>query len=979
MKKFVSFMLMALLPMLAGIAANAQELTVSDIEYIDEVYNEGYNEEYPMIILTMESSVLNVHLVHYSAHPNTEEFVIIPMMSGGSDGDLCSVSIGVSYINNLETSVITTFDVSFNIHGIEDSSFYLSCWWFKGQVTLTEGEPLELWENKNISKDRVTYTLNNKTKTATLSSGRHVEGECKIPSELDYGGQTFLLTNIDYPAFAFNTSLTSVIIPKSVTNIGNAVFYLCYRLTDVYCYAENVPETGINVFKDCPIASATLHVPAGSIEEYKTTSPWSNFGNIVALQEEPHQPQSFLEGNPIWVYKYEHIPRGLIWRDGHWVPDCWVDISDRHFTYYFLGNQKEIDGKVYTMMGAVISKGEDDFTVNHWLPVREENGVVYAITDSLPGIAEYYYYEDYPVPYLQQGNECVLYNFSTDIGETLYPQQEGSTVKSYDTYQFLDGTEGCVLKTNWSRFDLYEKMGLLNDNGMTFGVMDPLSGMIIPTNGHVYVSCLNAFYQDNTMLYKAPDAQEGLCVNDTIWTRDDAEAYASSYKANPYHEEVMSYIRRLQKANEPVAYFPEGTKWTEIRLDTLKYNSWYSKVGEDWVPNFETIEYRVQGEYTGIGEVYKKVYSNGPEWTDSLAFLLLESRQNVETTVMVDNYLLCPGVAYQFDWSVGKGIYYRDIIESNKTGGFPYYFFFGVINEIKEGDFGGVRPLKYVDLDGKAPDNTYEYWDWGFTDARGGRIIQGIGITEWNDGECLFGPPNPYYALYGWTSGYKDRHYRSMLVHFERNNEVLYDVWPEKPVASEPVTFTAGQMATIILPTTPDASKGKYYRLDRYEDGQIIFEQELQPQAHIPYIIVPNEDFSINLSALDLAGCYRDTVSVDGISFIGSYVSETFDYPDGFYIDFIDITPDCRFDESCVIGALRAYLLVRWDDPYNQGGTRVPPLNKRGIVLRDYETGITSPLWETGEATLYDLQGRMLPSKPAQGIYIKNRQKVMVK
>ena len=231
-------------------------------------------------------------------------------------------------------------------------------------------------------------------------------------------------------------------------------------------------------------------------------------------------------------------------------------------------------------------------------------------------------------------------------------------------------------------------------------------------------------------------------------------------------------------------YYPEGTKWTEIRLDTLKYNSWYSKVGEDWVPNFETIEYRVQGECTAWDEVFKKVYSNGPEWTDSLAFLLLESRQNVEMTVIADGYALLPGVAYQFNWSVGKGIYYRDILESNSTGEYPIYLFFGVINEIKEGDFGGVRPLKYVDLDGKAPDNTYEYWDWGFTDARGGRIIQGIGITEWNDGECLFGPPNPYYALYGWTSGYKDRHYRSMLVHFERNNEVLYDVWPKREIPS---------------------------------------------------------------------------------------------------------------------------------------------------------------------------------------------------
>ena len=43
-------------------------------------------------------------------------------------------------------------------------------------------------------------------------------------------------------------------------------------------------------------------------------------------------------------------------------------------------------------------------------------------------------------------------------------------------------------------------------------------------------------------------------------------------------------------------YFPEGTKWTEIRLDTLKYNSWYSKAGDEWMPNFETIEYYVQGE-----------------------------------------------------------------------------------------------------------------------------------------------------------------------------------------------------------------------------------------------------------------------------------------------------------------------------------------------------------------------------------------------
>ena len=259
--------------------------------------------------------------------------------------------------------------------------------------------------------------------------------------------------------------------------------------------------------------------------------------------------------------------------------------------------------------------------------------------------------------------------------------------------------------------------------------------------------------------------------------------------------EIVFNMTDFREDTEKGEYYPEGTKWTEIRLDTLKYNSWYSKVGDDWVPNFETIEYYVQGEYTDKHYVLKKVYSNGPEWTDSLAFLLLESRQNVEMTVIADGYALLPGVAYQFNWSVGKGIYYRDILESNSTGEYPIYLFFGVINEIKEGDFGGVRPLKYVDLDGKAPDNTYEYWDWGFTDARGGRIIQGIGITEWNDGECLFGPPDPYYAGYGWRGDYKSRHYRSMLVHFERNGEVLYDVWPKKEIPSG-ITIKDSQTAS---------------------------------------------------------------------------------------------------------------------------------------------------------------------------------------
>ena len=225
----------------------------------------------------------------------------------------------------------------------------------------------------------------------------------------------------------------------------------------------------------------------------------------------------------------------------------------------------------------------------------------------------------------------------------------------------------------------------------------------------------------------------------------------------------------------------------------------------------------------------------------------------------------------------------------------------------------------------------------------------------------------------------------------------VYEVSKAELIAqTTPVTFTSGQMATIILPTTPDASKGKYYRLDRVEDRQIIFEQELQPQAHIPYIIVPNEDFSIDLSTLDLEGLRSDTVSIEvtfegqaesqSIYFIGSYVNEELEQQEGCNIQLIDTTPDCSISFSeetgkraVLVGALRAYLT--WDDPYNQGGTKGRG-DKLEIVLHDYGTSIREIKNEQLKIKndVFDLSGRKIVNGQLQrGIYIENGQKKIAK
>lgn len=258
-------------------------------------------------------------------------------------------------------------------------------------------------------------------------------------------------------------------------------------------------------------------------------------------------------------------------------------------------------------------------------------------------------------------------------------------------------------------------------------------------------------------------------------------------------------------------YYPEGTKWTEIRLDTLKYDSWYSKVGDKWVPNFETIEYEVKGDcISNYSGKFKCVYTNGPEWTDSLSLLIQEERDAeyvghncIKVSVAYrDNggvfFPIWPGEAYQFDWSVGKELYFEDITMSNATSIERSRFYYGIIDEIKEGSFGGVRPLMYVDLNGKAPANDPNS-PIHYVDTKGGRILQGIGITEWNDGECLFGPPNPYSALGG---EYHGRPYRSMLVHFERDGEVLYDVWPDIP-QNDYIPFVDAGKSWIVASSTP--------------------------------------------------------------------------------------------------------------------------------------------------------------------------------
>ena len=102
--------------------------------------------------------------------------------------------------------------------------------------------------------------------------------------------------------FAFSNcdSLKTVELGIGVVEIERWAFRECKSLKDFYCNATTPPATGDYVFGNNPKVNttATLHVPSSALSTYKSTTPWSEFRNIVSMDEEPTEIDPLLVG--VW-------------------------------------------------------------------------------------------------------------------------------------------------------------------------------------------------------------------------------------------------------------------------------------------------------------------------------------------------------------------------------------------------------------------------------------------------------------------------------------------------------------------------------------------------------------------------------------------------------------------------------------------------------------------------------------------------------
>lgn len=127
-------------------------------------------------------------------------------------------------------------------------------------------------------------------------------GDITVPGGITYNDQYYYVTAVGQYAFQGSTatsiklspvtvrtlkdrsfndaSLTSFIVPASVTEIENNAFLYCDKITDLYFYSTTPPVVYSQTFQGMKKSSCVLHVPTGCKAAYQAVTQFNAFTNI---------------------------------------------------------------------------------------------------------------------------------------------------------------------------------------------------------------------------------------------------------------------------------------------------------------------------------------------------------------------------------------------------------------------------------------------------------------------------------------------------------------------------------------------------------------------------------------------------------------------------------------------------------------------------------------------------------------------------
>lgn len=103
---------------------------------------------------------------------------------------------------------------------------------------------------------------------------------CKRLTSVDLS-HNLKITVIQYHAFAYCSDLKSIILPNSVTAIGDLAFEHCSKLKEIYCTPTNPPTLDGNAVFRYIASNAVFYVPSASVNNYKTAYGWKEYADQI--------------------------------------------------------------------------------------------------------------------------------------------------------------------------------------------------------------------------------------------------------------------------------------------------------------------------------------------------------------------------------------------------------------------------------------------------------------------------------------------------------------------------------------------------------------------------------------------------------------------------------------------------------------------------------------------------------------------------
>ena len=182
----------------------------------------------------------------------------------------------------------------------------------KALLFLTLLLPIAAWADvEKIEIDGIFYTFTKSTAIVVAPDEGFYSGDVIIPDHVFYYEWYYPVRGIEKNAFGKSQDLTSVVIPNTVTSIGDQAFYYCTSLASIEI-PNSVDYIGKEAFYGCssltqvtvhqkkPLeieektftnsSNATLYVPYGCKRDYDEAKYWKDFKSIFEMDPQCETP-----------------------------------------------------------------------------------------------------------------------------------------------------------------------------------------------------------------------------------------------------------------------------------------------------------------------------------------------------------------------------------------------------------------------------------------------------------------------------------------------------------------------------------------------------------------------------------------------------------------------------------------------------------------------------------------------------------------